>query len=189
VAASSHGARFGVEGFALPGADDFVFGVGKNEVAVNAVDHVFFIICRRKYMLTPSVLRTSPPKWGERVRNFFNDSVAGKPIICMQKADDVSGGEAEAFVEGIVNTVVGFGDELGYPVGSSFDNFQCIIGGGAIDDDVFDVFWDSLMSCAVSRCLWSVRGVSAAVETRQYLYNFSFFIDLIKKSMWKLFDI
>jgi hypothetical protein len=48
---------------------------------------------------------------------------------------------------------------------------------------------DSLMSGAVSRCLWSIGSVSAAVETRQNLYNFFYFIDLIKKSMRKLFDI
>ena len=33
---------FGVEGFALPGADDFVLSVGENEVAVDAVDFLLY---------------------------------------------------------------------------------------------------------------------------------------------------
>jgi hypothetical protein len=72
----------------------------------------------------------------------------GEHVVGVEEADNIAGGEADAFIEGVVNAVVGFGNELHYAVFCGFYYFQRVIGGGTIDNDVLDVF----TGLAVYRC-------------------------------------
>jgi len=62
-----------------------------------------------------------------------------KCIVGMEEPDDIAGSQLDAFVEGIVNSLIGFGNNLSYPVGDGLNHFKCIVIRYSFNDNVFDV--------------------------------------------------
>lgn len=67
----------------------------------------------------------------------LKDLIVGVKIIGIEDADNVTRGEGDALVHGVVDAVVGFGDYFGN-VRERADCFQGGILGTAVDDDVLD---------------------------------------------------
>ncbi len=73
----------------------------------------------------------------ERSRNAFQDPVVCVDIVGIEKTDNIAGGRCDALVHGVVQPVIGFGDEM-KRVGC-FEYFKRTVGRTAIDDNVFNV--------------------------------------------------
>lgn len=68
-----------------------------------------------------------------------NDAGMGVKIVGVQNTDNVAGGHTDAFIHGIVQTVITLGNKPAYPIAVRSDNVYCSIRRTAIYDDVLDV--------------------------------------------------
>lgn len=60
-------------------------------------------------------------------------------VACVHEVDVVAGGDGYAFVHGVVDAFVGFGDPVGQPTGVLFYYIDSAVGRSAIDNDIFDI--------------------------------------------------
>jgi hypothetical protein len=69
------------------------------------------------------------------VNGFAEDHVAHEAVVGAEEVNPFAGGAGDAFVHGIVNAGVGFGDEDGEAGAAGFEPLARAIGGAAVDND------------------------------------------------------